>query len=129
MDEHSLAAGRTFPWHEVYTADVEGTLKFYTEALGWEQESMDMPGGEGKYHMLKANGASVCGVFDTAMAGGAPPHWAVYIAVDDVDARLAKAQERGATVVSGPMDVPTVGRMVLIQDPYGAMVWLYQSSM
>jgi predicted enzyme related to lactoylglutathione lyase len=128
MDEHSLAVGRTFPWHEVYTADVEGTLSFYTEALGWEREAMPMPGGEGTYNMLKANGQTVCGVFDTAMAEGAPPHWAVYIAVDDVDARLEKAKAMGAKVVHGPMDIPDVGRMVLIEDPHGAVVWFYKGS-
>lgn len=124
MNEFALAVGKTFPWHEVYTADVAGTIKFYTECLGWETETMEME--QGSYHMLKANGTSVAGVFDTAHAEGAPPHWATYISVDNVDARLAKCQAAGANVLHGPMDIPGIGRMVLIQDPNGAAVWLYQ---
>lgn len=127
MDEFSLAVGRTFCWHEVYTADVPATIKFYTECLGWEHGEMEM--AEGKYHMFKNHGQSICGIFDVAHADGAPPHWAVYTAVDDVDARLAKCQAAGAVVVHGPMDIPTIGRMVLIKDPQGAMIWLYQPEM
>ncbi|MGE0001584.1 MAG: VOC family protein [Fimbriimonadaceae bacterium] len=126
--QHAIAVGSTFPWHEVYTADVAGTIKFYTEVLGWETESMDMPGGDGTYHMLKANGTAVCGVFDTAMAGGAPPHWATYIAVDDVAKRLEKAVAAGSQVLVPMMEVPTVGTMALIQDPFGATVWFYTPS-
>ena len=126
MEEHAIAVGKTFPWHEVYTADVQATVAFYSQALGWESETMDMP--MGPYTMLKANGTSVCGVFDSAHADNAPPHWAVYIAVDNLDARLAKCQELGASVVVPAMDIETVGRMAMIQDPQGAMVWLYQSA-
>jgi predicted enzyme related to lactoylglutathione lyase len=125
MDEFAVAVGRTFPWHEVVTPNVEATVDFYTKALGWETETMQM--GEGPYTMLKANGTSVCGVFDSAQAGGAPPHWAVYIAVDDLDHRLAKCTEHGATIVVPAMHIATVGRMALIADPHGAHVWLYES--
>jgi predicted enzyme related to lactoylglutathione lyase len=85
--------------------------------------------GEFTYRMMSANGQAVCGVMptNTPEMQGVPPHWSVYIAVDDVDARLAKCQALGAKVVHGPMDVPSVGRMVLIQDPQGAHVWLFQS--
>lgn len=126
MEEHAIAVGKTFPWHEVYTANVQGTVDFYTRALGWETETMQMP--MGPYTMLKANGTSVCGVFDSAQADNAPPHWAVYIAVDDLDARLAKCLELGANLIVPAMDIETVGRMAMIQDPQGAMVWLYQSA-
>jgi uncharacterized protein len=124
MEEHAIAVGKTFPWHEVYTSNVQATVDFYTTALGWETETMQMP--MGPYTMLKANGTSVCGVFDTAEAGDAPPHWAVYIAVDNLDARLAKCLELGAAVMVPAMDIETVGRMAMIQDPQGAIVWLYQ---
>ena len=127
MDEHSLAAGRAFPWHELYVPDVQKGIDFYVQALGMETEAFPM-GGMGTYHMLKVNGASVAGIMSTSEgpAQGAPTHWAVYHAVDDVDARLAKCLELGAKVVVPAMDVPTVGRMALIADPQGAHIWLYK---
>lgn len=129
-DDHALAEGKTFPWHEVYTRDVPGTIAFYKETLGWESTSMNM-GEMGDYHMLVANGQPVCGVFDIANTDNpdhVPPHWSTYIAVDDVDARVAKCLAAGGAVVAGPFDVPTVGRMALIADSQGAHVWLYKSA-
>ena len=55
-------------------------------------------------------------------------HWATYFSVDDVDARIAKCKEMGATVLVEPMDVPTIGRMALISDPQGAAIWLFKGT-
>lgn len=128
MDQHALNEGRTFTWHEVYTPNPEATIKFYTEALDFGTEAMNM--GDFTYHMLSKNGHGVCGVMgtNTPEMQDVPPHWSVYIAVDDVDARLEKCLALGAEVIHGPMDVPTVGRMVLIKDPQGSTIWLYKSA-
>lgn len=45
--------------------------------------------------------------------------WGTYITVDDVDATVAKA-ELGGKVLMPPMDVLSVGKFALIQDPQGA---------
>jgi uncharacterized protein len=127
MDEHAQAVGTTFVWHEVYAPDAQAAVDFYTKALGFGAKAMEM-GEMGTYHMLTKNGTAVAGVMSTNNPDMAnvPPHWATYLAVDDVDASLASCQEHGATVVVPPMDIPSVGRMVLIQDPQGAHIWLYK---
>jgi hypothetical protein len=51
-----------------------------------------------------------------------PPAWGAYVTVDDVDATLAKCSALGGKVLVPPMDVPTVGRMAVIQDPQGATI-------
>jgi predicted enzyme related to lactoylglutathione lyase len=51
-----------------------------------------------------------------------PPHWGVYITVDDVDATAAKAQQLGATTIVPPTDIPNVGRFCTFQDPQGAVI-------
>jgi hypothetical protein len=92
-------------------------------------ETEDYPMGEmGTYKMLKVNGVAVAGIMETSLPelANVPPHWSVYLAVDNVDGRLEKCIQLGATLVHGPMDVPNVGRMVLISDPQGAHIWLYQ---
>lgn len=128
MEEHALAAGRAFPWHEVYAPDAQKAIDFYVKALGMESEAFPM--GDFTYNMLKVNGKAVAGVMSTSAgpAQGAPPHWAVYHSVDDVDARVAKCVELGATVVVPAMDVPSVGRMALIADPQGAHLWLFKDA-
>lgn len=129
MDQHSLAAGRAFPWHELYVPDVEKGIEFYTNVLGMGTQSMDM-GPMGTYHMLTVGGKAVAGSMSTNSMEmqGVPPHWAVYMSVDDVDARVAKVTENGGTVVVPAMDVPNVGRMCLIADPQGAHIWLYKDA-
>ncbi len=127
IEQHITASGKTFPWHEVYAPDEQAAIDFYTKALGMGTTDFDM-GPEGKYHMLTANGTGVAGVMSTKKLDhpGVPPHWAVYMAVDDVDKRIAKCKELGATVVVEPMDIPKVGRMALIADPQGAHLWLFK---
>ena len=132
MDQHALASGRAFPWHELYVPDVQAALDFYTTALGMGTQDMDA-GPMGTYKMLTVNGTAVAGSMSTKSDELAnmniPPHWAVYMSVDDVDARLEKVKAAGGTVVVEPMDIPDVGRMALIADPQGAHIWLYKASM
>lgn len=129
MEEHALAAGRAFPWHELYVPNIDQATEFYTKALGMETE--DYPMGEmGNYRMLKVGGKAVAGMMSTSggPAAGAPTHWAVYHSVDDVDARVEKCVSMGAKVVVPAMDVPNVGRMALISDPQGAHIWLFKDA-
>jgi len=122
-DRNALGQGRNFVWHEITTDDVDGSIAFYTGALDFG--TIDMPMGDmGTYRMLTRNGQPICGV--TEGQPGTPPHWAVYLAVDDVDARIAAVQGLGATLLVPAMDIPTVGRMALIQDPQGAHIWLFK---
>ena len=130
MEQHAIAVGSTFVWHELYAAEAQPAIDFYSKTLGWETEGMDM-GEMGTYTMFKVNGTNVGGIMPTAgnpdMAN-VPPHWSIYISVDDVDARVAKAVENGATVLVPAMDIPTVGRMCLIKDPVGATVWFFKGT-
>ncbi|WP_414731593.1 VOC family protein [Williamsia sp.] len=59
------------------------------------------------------------------LAPGVPSHWSVYIGVEDSDATAAKAAELGGIVVQGPEDTP-YGRLATINDPWGAMIKLFQ---
>lgn len=128
-DQNLDAQGRTFVWHEVYAPSSQDTIDFYTKALDFGSTTMPM-GEMGDYKLLTRNGVPVAGVMGTDEMPGieAPPHWATYIAVDDVDSRLATCIRLGATQVVAPMDVPGVGRMALIADPQGAHVWIFTPS-
>ena len=130
VDQALLLQGRTFVWHEIYSANSDAIIDFYTKALDFGTAEMPM-GDSFTYKMLTRDGKPVCGVMGTAGTHmeGTPPHWSTYISVDDVDARLAKCLELGATTLVEPMDVPTVGRMALIKDPNGATVWLFKGEM
>jgi predicted enzyme related to lactoylglutathione lyase len=116
----------TFYWNELMTRDVERAKKFYADAMGWSYDAMPMPGG-GTYWVAKIDNQPVGGVFDISAPefGPVPESWMSYIAVDDVDARTAKAVKAGAKVMKPAFDVPGVGRIVILMEPGGAGIgWM-----
>ncbi len=108
-----------FSWCELQTSQTEQATAFYVDVLGWETESMDLP--MGPYTLLKAGGQPVGGVMHQE---NGPTQWASYVTVDDVDASLKKALDKGAKLVAEAMDVPGVGRMAGFVDPFGAILWV-----
>jgi predicted enzyme related to lactoylglutathione lyase len=48
-----------------------------------------------------------------------PAHWQLYFAVEDTDATVAQAKERGGSVMVEPVDIPA-GRFAILTDPHGA---------
>ncbi|GAA0938793.1 VOC family protein [Actinocorallia libanotica] len=105
-------------WVELNTSDVAAASDFYRAVLSIE--TAPMPGAEG-YHSLNAGGETVGGMGtpDDALPG-MPPHWLVYFAVDDPDAKVERLTRAGGHVLQPPFDM-IAGRMAVVQDPQGAM--------
>jgi predicted enzyme related to lactoylglutathione lyase len=57
---------------------------------------------------------------------GVPTKWTDYVVVDDIEATLTQCVKLGGKVCMGPMDIPDVGRIAVIQDPQGAGIGLHQ---
>ena len=116
-----------FVWREIMTPNVEDTLRFYGEVIGWKYETADLPDGS-KYTMLKIGEKPVGGCMKLPMPN-IPPHWALYVSVDDVDATAAKATTKGGKVLYGPENAGGFGRFASLADPQGAAISLWKSSM
>jgi len=109
------------------TRDVEGAKKFYADTLGWSYDAMPMPGEGGTYWLATMDGEPVGGILDISAPefGPVPESWMAYIAVDDVDARVAKAVKAGAKLMKPAFDVPGVGRIAILMQPDGAGIgWM-----
>lgn len=110
-----------FGWCELMTDDAEGAVRFYTEVIGWDVEVVDI--GMGPYTLLKLGERPIGGIMaKPPEAAGSPNAWTSYITVDDVDARAKAATDAGGMLLMGPMDIPTVGRMALIQHSGGGPI-------
>jgi predicted enzyme related to lactoylglutathione lyase len=106
-------------WNELNTADPDRAAAFYTGLLGWQTEQQPM--GDFVYTYFKQGERRNGGMMRiTPDMGPIPPHWAVYFAVDDCDAKTALASQLGGKVLVPPSDVPDVGRFAILQDPQGA---------
>ena len=119
----------TFSWADCSSTDWAGGKQFYAVVLGWETE--DLPTGEGTFYTMFKQDSEHFGAINPMQAEmqaqGVPSHWTNYITVDDVDALVAKVTEFGGTVVAEPFDVFDDGRMMIIQEPTGATVALWQA--
>ena len=110
-------------WCDLMSDDVDKARDFYTGVLGWDTEVMDI--GQGPYTVFKADDHPVAGLMEKPPEGPAsfaPTAWTSYVTVDDVDARTARVAGAGGAVLAGPMDIPTVGRVSIIQDPTGGVI-------
>lgn len=121
MNETAYTTHGALSWCELMTSDREQATAFYTELLGWQLKRMEMPGLT--YDCMMVGEQGVGGIM-TSPVPDMPPAWGVYITVDDVDKRAARAESLGGKVVVPPTDIPTVGRFCGIQDPQGAVLYL-----
>ena len=106
-----------FYWNELNTRNAAKAMDFYGQCLGWTFDEMAMENG-GKYYICKEGETPVGGIFTMPSPDfdGIPEHWFSYIAVDDVDKRIAKAISVGASVVRDPFDAQGVGRIAIVKD-------------
>ena len=86
-----------------------------------------MPAPDGRNWLAIMEGKPVAGIFliDTPEYDGVPEGWMSYLAVDDVDKRVAKAVRAGARLMRPIFDVPKVGRIAILTEPGGAGIgWI-----
>src|SRR6476620_6027611 len=110
--------------------DVEESIAFYTERLGFEVLTSAAPAfanvKRGNLRLLLAGPKSSAGrpMPDGAQPG--PGGWnRIHFIVDDIDTEVARLRGAGATfrndIVQGPG-----GKQILLQDPSGNVVELFQ---
>ncbi len=120
--EIQTAVGR-FVWHDNISTGPDRAKDFYSQLFGWETEVF----GEGTmdYPMIKV-GEQNHGGYGKADEG-VPSQWTGHVLVEDVDETARKAEGAGGSVVTGPMDIPEVGRFAVIADPQGAVLSVFAS--
>ncbi len=116
----------SFYWNELMTREPEAAMRFYADTIGWTFVSMQTPAGL-TYWVAKMGDRPVGGIFSLSWPSfeHMPEQWMAYLAVDDVDVRLKKAEDSGATVIRVPFDVPGIGRIAILREPGGAAIgWM-----
>ncbi len=122
----ALWAHGHFHWNELRTRDVERAKKFYHDTIGWRFERTSTPDG-GAYWLALDGHRPVAGLFplEGPRFDCVPESWMSFLAVDDVDVRVAKAVRSGAKLVMPIFDVPGVGRIAMLMEPSGAGIgWM-----
>ena len=125
IDKH---APGTFCWVELATTDQDAAKHFYGSLFGWS--IVDYPMGPGEvYTMFRLGARDAAAGYtmrEAERSQGVPPHWNLYVAVEDADQAAARAVELGGKLPAGVFDVFTNGRMSVVIDPTGASFCLWQ---
>jgi len=104
-------------------------VAFYRALFGWDLEEQPVGPGE-TYSMFQMRGKNVgaaASLRPEDRQHGVPPHWNMYVTVDNVDETVKRAEKLGGTVLMPPFDVMDAGRMSVLQDPTGASFELWQA--
>lgn len=113
-----------FVWTEIASNDADQAQSFYESVFGWTFKHGQAGGMDYReFHTGEDRPAGGLYQIDPQWFGDnvPPPHFMIYVAVDDVDQNADLAEQLGGTVLK-KLDVPNVGRMAIIQDPTGAMI-------
>ena len=113
-------------WYELMTTDMKAAEKFYGHVIGWNTAPFE--GAGHPYTQFNRGSDGVAGVMTKPSEVKAPPFWAMYIAVPDLDEATAKITRFGGKTHTEVMNIPTVGRLRMMMDPQGAAFYIIQPS-
>jgi len=114
---------RAFCWNELQTTDVLKAQKFYGNLLGWSFKDHSV--GATKYTMINLDNNDIGGIVASSDKNNSS--WTSYIAVDDIDATVAKVKDLGGNVLVPITTLPDAGMFAIISDPTGAKIALWQT--
>lgn len=111
-------------WADAMFTDVEAAKSFYGEVLGWTFG--DASSEYGNYTQAYSDGKAVAAVVPPMPGGDAPSQWCLYFATPDAAATAEKIRSAGGELVMGPMQVGSLGTMLLAKEPSGAVFGVWQ---
>lgn len=114
-------------WADLTVERAEVVRDFYREVVGWTTSDVDM-GGYHDYCMNQPeDGKTVAGICHARGHNAAlPPHWLVYMVVEDLERSMARCTDLGGQIVALPRDYGADGRYAVMRDPAGAVFALFE---
>jgi uncharacterized protein len=112
-------------WNELGSPDLDASSAFYSALFGWSIAPFE--GSPEPYLSIK-NGEANNGGIRRLTPDGAPPHWLVYLGVEEIEAGIARVGELGGSVHAGPIDIQ-IAKIAIVADPQGAIFALYAGTL
>jgi predicted enzyme related to lactoylglutathione lyase len=112
----------TLVWNELQTRDSKAAQAFFQAVLDWTIEAD--PSG---YLLCKVDGRTRAGIMQLDESwGDVPNNWAVYFAVEDLEACVAKVKELGGNILVPSSSAGEMGQFSVVQDPQGGAFTIMQ---
>lgn len=118
-----------FCWIELATTDQPAAKNFYSGLFDWDIAEFPIAAND-FYTTFKIDGRDVAAAYtlrSEQRAQGVPPHWNLYVAVENADSTTERATGLGTKVIAKPFAVHDAGRMAILQDPAGAVFSVWQA--
>jgi predicted enzyme related to lactoylglutathione lyase len=118
-----------FIWADLFTSDVAGARRFYSEMFGWEwrwiNEHPDHP-----YGMFYRDGVAVAGVAHREAPDPDKPYgrWVFYISTGNVEEAVRAVTDRGGRVLMPRRSFAQRGEFAILADPENAPFGVMRSS-
>jgi predicted enzyme related to lactoylglutathione lyase len=111
-------------WTDLWTSDVDGSRRFYSDLFGWE--AMEPSPEFGGYFMFTRGGVPVAGGMGDMGDLAANNTWSTFLDTDDIAKTVEAAKAAGAQIVFPPMAVADLGIQSGLVDPTGARLGAWQ---
>lgn len=115
-------------WNELLATDTDKLAAFYSDVIGWTTKAVDPENTklaaraiEDRYILFGDGLQEAAGLIksshrDAVHSGSG---WFMYIHVSDVDAALAKVEEKGGKVLRAAITTGEGDRIAVVSDPLG----------
>jgi lactoylglutathione lyase len=103
--------------------DMDESIKFYTEVMGFEIDSQYDLGPAGTITLLKGEGETMIEIIKNPV--DEPGLFSIGMDVEDINTTIKELKSKGAKVTMEPIPI-TVGILAFIEDPNGVRIALIQ---
>lgn len=103
--------------------DIDESIKFYTEVMGFEIDSQYDLGPAGNITLLKGEGETMIEIIKNPV--DKPGLYSIGMDVEDLDGTVKDLKSKGAKITMEPMKI-TVGNLAFIEDPNGVRIALIE---
>ena len=127
MPDESTPKIGTMVWCDLTVENADEVRDFYAQVTGWQFTRHDM--GEYEDYCMNPPGddAPVAGICHAqGPNANIPPHWLIYITVENVEASIKRCVDLGGKIVDGPRNIGDKPFCV-IQDPAGAVLAIIEA--
>ena len=107
----------------IIVKDMDESIKFYTEVMGFEIDSQHNPLPGATITLLKGEGDAMIELIEnTQYETGL---YSVGMDVEDINKTVKKLKSKGAKITMEPIPI-TVGNLAFLEDPNGVRIALIQ---
>jgi lactoylglutathione lyase len=103
--------------------DMDESIKFYTEVMGFEIDSQYDLGPAGTITLLKGEGETLVEIIKNPI--DEPGLFSIGMEVEDINTTVKELKSKGAKITLEPTPI-TVGTLAFLEDPNGVRIALIE---